>query len=173
MIRRHIGSEMPHIPILDVGCGDLSFWHWSDKPLRWRTCHDYTGLDISPHAIYHNQIKRPSWRFLNIDICKQYIPWLNREVVFCLDVIHHIMTLQDLINLASWLPLYSNKWIFIHTWHNNPFKNQITDGLYQRYWDPGIWLKIIINSGFKNVHTYDNPNGTGALYVLKRRKVVT
>jgi 2-polyprenyl-3-methyl-5-hydroxy-6-metoxy-1,4-benzoquinol methylase len=134
MIRRHIGSDLPHIPVLDVGCGDLSFWHWSDKPLRWRTCHDYTGLDISPYTIYHNQLKKPNWRFLNIDICKQYIPWLKRDVVLCLDVIHHIMNLQDV------------------------------------YWDPSIWLKIIINSGFKNIHTYNNPNGTGALYVLKRRK---
>lgn len=169
MIRRNIKRELP--PLLDVGCGNLDFWHWSDKPLRWRTCEDYTGLDISPHVIYHNQQKRPAWKFLSVDVLNTYIPWIKRPVVLCLDLIHHVMTLQEIINLATWLPLYSTEWLFIHTWHSNPFKDKVTDGIYQRYWKPKLWLDILIQSGFKIVHPYDNPNGTSTLWVLKRRKI--
>ncbi|MFX0141044.1 MAG: hypothetical protein ACFFDN_45820, partial [Candidatus Hodarchaeota archaeon] len=65
--------------VIDVGCGDLSFWEGRD-------CADYVGIDISKTIIEKNIKKRPKWQFIHTNAEKR-IDGLKKEVVFCLDVL--------------------------------------------------------------------------------------
>jgi hypothetical protein len=118
MIRKYASVN----DVIDVGCGDLSFW-------EGKSCEKYSGIDISPYIIESNREKRPSWRF----ICASGSDPLKLEgdVVLCLDVLFHIMDETIYINLLNNLAVYAQKYIFIYTWHKNPFDNF------------GLWLSIL------------------------------
>ena len=65
--------------VVDVGCGDLAFWHGKD-------CKKYVGIDISPHIIELNKKRRPHWQFIASG-AQIYHPQVKGNVVFCFDIL--------------------------------------------------------------------------------------
>ncbi len=116
--------EISKANVLDIGCGDLSFW-------EGHNCSSYTGLDLSPTIIQRNQKTHPDWNFIQGDASEEHE--FSGEVVFCLDMLFHIMSDETyfviLKNLAKW----TKKWLFIYTWHHRAFAGSPTDGKYQYY----------------------------------------
>jgi len=115
-------EEVNHV--IDVGCGDLSFWEGRD-------CDDYVGIDISRIVIDENRKKRPHWKFF-VRNAAQLVPDIKMPNVFCLDVLYHQMNPfffgDILINLCE----YSTDLIFVYTLVENPFgPNRRGDGIYQ------------------------------------------
>lgn len=141
--------------VVDVGCGDLSFW---DS----RTCKHYIGIDISKTVVKNNRLKRPKWVFIHSDAGK-YLKDVNGRVVLCLDLLFHVMNEENFVNILNNLCRYSKKWIFIHTWSPNPFmqkgsphytgKYKVTDGRFQYFRPLRSWLSIFKKHGFKLITT--------------------
>jgi len=98
--------------VIDVGCGDLSFWEGKD-------CVSYLGIDRSPKIININRIARPHWKFINADAAETQS--IQARIVFCFDILFHIMNDGIYCDILSNLTKYSNEWIFIFTWKENPF----------------------------------------------------
>ena len=137
-----INSYVPKITsVIDVGCGDLSFWESRD-------CKDYIGIDISPTVIEANRKARPHWKFIVADV-RDYIEDIHTEVVFCLEVLNHISDLKGVIKIIENLKRYSDKWIFIHVLFK---KSDFKLGSHMFYYDPQEFAHI---EGFKliRVHT--------------------
>ncbi|MFB0560292.1 MAG: methyltransferase domain-containing protein [Candidatus Lokiarchaeia archaeon] len=106
--------ELNHV--LDIGCGDLNFWEGRD-------CEDYVGIDISKTVIEKNRKKRPKWQFFCTSGEKR-IDGLKKQIVFCLDVLMHVMDTKSFLKILHNLCHYSTEYIFIHTWKNNIFDNR-------------------------------------------------
>jgi len=99
--------------VIDVGCGDLSFWEDKD-------CPSYLGLDVSPTIIQRNMHKRPHWEFL-VSKAEDKIPGRTARIVFCFDLLFHVMTDDTYYQILENLCAYAREWIFISTWSKNPF----------------------------------------------------
>jgi len=174
IIARHVGKIDD---VLDVGCGDLSFWESRD-------CPKYLGIDISPTVIEHNRRRRPNWQFkvqaaeLRLDA--------HARIVLCMDVLFHIMEDGSFVRILQNLCEYSTEWIFIHTWSRNPFNVrwalrrlahlQISDidsvltgsdGKYQKFRDFVNYLPIFEKASFELVDR--QTKGVGVMYVFRRR----
>ena len=179
--------------VVDVGCGDLSFW-------EGRECENYTGIDFSNPIIKKNMIHRPNWKFIcaNAEI---EIKDLHKEAVFCMGVLFHIMDLKTYIQILNNLCTYSDNYIFIYTWINNPFRyeakiarfiyalsklkiiwalkllrkafssDMFSDGHYQFYRPIEKQFGLFIRRGFTLVGLERHPNNVGAVYVFKKTKL--
>ena len=184
-----------HVPFLrsvvDVGCGDISFWEGKD-------CENYTGIDISKTIIERNRILRLDWEFIWSN-AETRIEGLSKDTVFCFDMLFHIMNKETYIKILENLIYYSRNYIFIYTWINNPLrktrrmkrlftavtnfklfwaielvkkilsKNKNTDGKYQ-YFRPlerDIWL--FEEKGFKLDEVVRHHDNIGAMYVFKKK----
>jgi hypothetical protein len=149
--------------IIDVGCGDLSFWY--DKPPE-----KYIGIDISENIIAKNRAKHPDHVFIN-EPAQKLIPNIKAPVVLCLDVLFHIMNDDTYVKILQNLCEYSTELIFIYTWLFNPFKNKTTDGRYQTYrnledsWD--LFFKNNFGLAEASKSKYDK---IGCMYVFRRVK---
>ena len=188
---RAIDKYIPYLrSVLDVGCGDLSFWEERD-------CKDYTGIDISKTIIERNRILRPDWEFICANAATR-IEGLTKEVVFCFDIIYHIMDEKTYLNTLKNLCHYSTDYIFINTWINNPFSfkqkvkklliaisgvkvrkaisslkrifnnNKITDGKYQYYRLVENVIRIFKKNGFQLLSIEETPDENVATYVFAR-----
>ncbi len=183
-----------YVPILqsvvDVGCGDLSFWERRD-------CVNYTGIDISATIIERNRILRPDWEFIWSN-AETRVEGLSKETVFCFDVLFHIMNDESYLKILENLTQYSRNYIFIYTWINSPFQktrlmkrlftavtkfklfsvirlvkrilsnNLTTDGEYQ-YFRPlerDFW--IFEEKGYRLVDMVRHRDNIGAMYVFAR-----
>lgn len=182
--------------VVDVGCGDLSFWKGKD-------CIDYVGIDISQIVIEENRKKRPMWKFICANSGKR-IDGLKKEVIFCLDILFHIMDIETFLEILHNICYYSEKYIFIHTWKNNPFTKQyqikkflsylvnlkitsalyalkdlfstskkLTDGKYQYFRPIEYYLYIFRENDFKLLKIIENPDEIGALYIFKKNSIHT
>lgn len=177
--------------VLDLGCGDLSFWEGKD-------CEDYTGIDISNTIIEKNKINRPKWNFICAN-AENRITGLKKDIVLCFDVLFHILDDKNYLDILENLCYYSEDFILIHTWIHNPFSNltqlkkiqksifqlkprktlnalkkmhvrkKVTDGKYQYYRKLNDDLEIFNKNDFNLIGVEKNPNGVGALYILKKR----
>lgn len=174
--------------VIDIGCGDLSFW-------EGRNCLKYLGIDISPSIIKKNLNLRPEWKF----ICSpagNFFPNIKANTVFCQDMLFHIMSEDEYINILKNLTHYSNKWIFIYTWSNNPFEDSeirghlfrsfvsdfnfyqafkslvitpTSDGKYQYYRNFFNYSKIFLNGGFELIEVKKNPfDNFGSMFIMKK-----
>lgn len=152
--------------IIDVGCGDLSF-------MDNHTIENYTGIDISNTIIEANKTKHPEWKFICSSADKR-ISGLKGDVVFCHDVLFHIVDDEVYNNIILNLIEYSNKYISIFTWHKNPLKRMFrsTDNdSYQAYRDFSKYIPIFENPGFSLICNEKSPcNKYGSLYIFKKNK---
>jgi hypothetical protein len=177
--------------VIDIGCGDLTFWEGRD-------CRDYTGLDASETIIDKNRLRRPGWSFINA-LAEKRIAGLNKECVFCFDLLFHIMDVEAFITILENLCLYSTKHIFIHTWMYNPFsrRRQIklflinmvkghmrrslyslktalftpyTDGNYQYFRQLEKYFYLFEKNGFELLEKRRSPNNFGGMYVFIKGK---
>lgn len=175
--------------VVDVGCGDLSFWGTKE-------CKRYIGIDISPSIIEQNRIKCPQWTFICSPAgARQDV---SAETVICLDMLFHIMDDKEYIKILQNLTYYSQKFIFIYTWHKNPLATSrnhrlyrallllksgrpdfykafstTTDGVYQKYRDFSLYTDLIEENGFRllNIESPVGIDTAGAMYVLANGKL--
>jgi hypothetical protein len=180
--------------VIDVGCGDLSFW---DR----RNCQKYLGLDVSQTVIEKNRFVRPYWRFCTRD-AEIRIEGERARIVLCLDVLFHVIDEGKLNRILNNLCYYSNEWIFVYTWSQNPFalrwqlhelsralatldapgalaiasrvaasffKETISDDVYQRYRRFDSYLPIFTKNGFRVVGRRKIPWGIGEMFVFCKR----
>ena len=175
--------------VVDVGCGDLSFWGERD-------CEDYTGIDISKTIIEKNRILRPDWEFLWSNAEKK-IEGLSKNTVFCFDMLFHVMNNDSYYRILENLCYYSREYIFIYTWINNPFqksrlikrlfqtfpklklfktielmkkiisKNKYSDGKYQYYRNLENELGVFKKKGFDLIETIQHTDNIGAMYIFR------
>ena len=186
-----ITSVLPEIDhIIDVGCGDLTFW-------EGRSCKDYTGIDISKTVIEGNRKKRPNWNLI-VSPAETYINGVRSECVFCLDTLFHIMDDNAFMAILKNLCFCSTKYIFIHTWFRNPLTMRerakkilatlkrghikraliiafhaiitpYTDGRYQYYRQLEQYMNIFKERNFTLIEKRENSiDNIGAMYIFKQ-----
>lgn len=167
--------------VVDVGCGDLVFWRSESlrlaHPLSWHThgimrTEEYVGIDIVESVITRNRRNAvEGWSFI-ASPAQVLQRGLKAPVVFCIDLLFHIMDDMEFIQILKNLCHYSEDLIIIHGWKNNPLRGMppdgTTDGVYQKYRPLEAYLGIFMNRDFKLVDEYLNPNKIGGLYVFKR-----
>jgi len=174
--------------VIDVGCGDLSFWDGE-------TCKSYTGIDISPTIINKNMKARPDWNFICSDASISHP--VHAPVVFCLDILFHILDDQVYLSILENLARYSDEWIFIYTWVNNPLltltlrknlflrsvkdlqlsraihfltKRVESDDNYQKYRDFNQFVPLFSRMGFKLVSIEKCPvDKAGGMYIFRKQ----
>jgi len=161
--------------VLDVGCGDLSFWEDRD-------CFKYLGIDISETIIKQNRSRRPTWQFKAQGA--EVLLDAHARIVLCMDVLFHIMDDDAFTRILQNL-CYSTEWIFIHTWSRNPFDLGWAlrrlrhlrippigwiltgcDGEYEKYRPFAEFLPIFHKASFDLVNR--QTKGVGVMYVFKR-----
>ena len=168
-----------HVPavdsVVDVGCGDLSFWEGRD-------CETYLGIDIACNIIAENRLKRPEWRFICANAGERQR--VKERVVFCLDLLFHIMNTGDFAATLENLCQYSEEWIFVYTWSINPFTDgpnkekwrklgkTVTDDKFQYYRPLRDYMKIFKSQGFRLVEARIPPwGGIGELFVFRKSEL--
>lgn len=175
--------------VIDVGCGDLTFWQNRKRPDQ------YTGIDISETIINRNRKVWPGANFIcsSADVELQLKP---SRIVFCLDVLFHIMDEETYCAILNNLASYSREWIFVYTWSRNPFistrsriqraiqysisghvhlalrqlRDKSSDGLYQKYRHFDEYHDIFLRRGFE-LHSKHNAwelNDIGSLYCFRK-----
>lgn len=102
--------------VIDIGCGDLSFW-------EGKTCKKYIGMDVSKTIIEKNIVKKPEWTFFcnSADIRKD----IKSNCVFCFDILFHIMDDNTYEKILKNVISYSQNMIFIYTWIRNPLNDTV------------------------------------------------
>jgi len=169
-----LGLILPKV--IDVGCGDLIFWDEESlrliDPWSWRApeimlTEEYIGIDISDTVIMRNRRLYKGCKFIasSSHVLNQ---GLKAPVVFCIDLLFHIMDDMAFIDTLRNLCHYSEDLIFIHTWKYNPFKGSTSDGIYQKYRSLEAYFRIFMELGFTLVDEKLNPNLIGCLYVFKQ-----
>lgn len=190
-----ITKYLPQVKhVVDVGCGDLSFWEGRD-------CQDYTGIDISTTVIANDKRLRPRWTFI-VASAEQRIEQLHKDCVFCFDLLFHIMDDNSFRAILDNVCYYSTNYIFIYNWWRNPWaggprrkgfiaelsrqvyhlrieqalstlsliiRAPYTDGKYQYFRSLDKYLQVFEHNGFQLIDTLKYTDGIGALYVFKRR----
>lgn len=164
--------------VIDVGCGDLVFWRAESlrlaHPQSWHThgimrTEEYVGIDISETVITRNRRNAvEGWSFIVSPA--QVNRRLKAPVVFCIDLLFHIMDDMAFIETLKNLCHYSEDLILIHTWRYNPFEDSTSDGVYQKYRPLEAYFRIFEESGFTLMERRANPNRVGCMYVFKREE---
>ena len=162
------------VSVVDVGCGDLSFWEGRD-------CETYLGIDIACNIIAENRVKRPGWRFICANARDRQK--VKVGVVLCLDLLFHIMNTGDFTAILGNLCHYSGEWIFVYTWSVNPFTDgpnrekwgklgkTVSDDKFQYYRPLRKYMKIFTSRGFRLVEARFPPwGGIGELFVFRKLK---
>lgn len=161
-----INQYCPYLTsIIDIGCGDMSFWEGTAIP------RNYTGLDISQEIITRNRKKYPLATFNTIS-STELLP-ITSDIVFCFDMLFHIMDKDDYDKTLKNCCAYAKNYIFIYTWLINPLKKWIffeTDrDSYERYYDPIILHGIIKSKGFTCIACEQNTiDKYGAMFIFKK-----
>lgn len=173
--------------VVDVGCGDLSFWDDRLPPI-------YTGIDISETIVAKNRERHPEATFIVADAAVPQT--VSGRIVLCMDMLFHIMDDGTYRGILTNLGQYSREWVFVYTWHNNPFEDRnsrryvarklirkgrifssikaragsATDFDYQTYRRFEDYAPLITDQGFSHVETRSEPaiERWGALYVFRR-----
>jgi len=158
--------------VIDVGCGDLSFWQHpiAKKIINYSEDFKYTGIDISDHIIKRNRKFAPKFDF----ICNPAHVLCNIEkakVVLCLDLLFHIMDDFRFELALDNLCKYSDEWIVVYTWENNPFELQgiFTDGKSQYFRRLNDYRIIFDLNDFDMVNNYFVPfDDFGMIYFFRK-----
>jgi len=167
----------PILPrVIDVGCGDLTFWDAESlrlvNPLSWHTheimlTEEYIGIDISDAVIIRNRLLNKYCKFIasSSHVLNQ---GLKAPVVFCIDLLFHIMDDLVFIETLKNLCHYSDDLVLIHTWKHNPFEDSTSDGIYQKYRPLEAFFGIFMELDFTLMEERPNPNQIGCMYVFKQ-----
>ena len=157
--------------LIDVGCGDLSFWnHPLAIKIRRRYGFKYTGIDISDNIIIRNRKAFPKINFI---IAPAHVeqPGLRASVVLCMDLLFHIMDDAEYEMTIETLCQYTNGCLVIYTWRKNPFlvQNIVTDGISQYYRRLGDVKHIFGRNDMKLIRKADVPfDKFGTMYIFRR-----
>jgi hypothetical protein len=143
--------------ILDVGCGDISFW-------KGRTCKSYVGLDFSKTIIERNKILRKNWEFIYSKASSDL--QVSAQVVFCFDVLFHVMQETDFHKILENLSKWTEDWLFIYNLRKSLFRRGITDGKHIIYRPLEKVLDYLKPLKLAKMHPYEEENC--GLYVFKR-----
>jgi hypothetical protein len=149
--------------VIDVGCGDLSFWEQRDLPAT------YLGIDMSEVIIRRNQAGygSPTAHFIN-SRAEERQP-ISAPVVFCFDVLFHVLDERQYLAILENLCSYSQDYLFVYTWIRNPFRDplivsrqicrfrfrDLVTGVvsghdaYQMYRDFSLYLPVFERRGFR------------------------
>ena len=176
--------------LIDVGCGDLSFW-------EDRCCPNYTGIDISETIINRDRRQKPEWTFF-VSPAENFIQDIRSKCVFCFDFLFHIMDSNTFIKILNNIFNYSTDYVFIYTWMDNPFtkkfwlnklvsellrlnvirgglalKNALfetkyTDGKYQYFRSLEQFNYVFVKHGFKLIQNTKNPTDIGGMYIFRK-----
>ena len=174
-IRESVGLKFNSV--IDVGCGDLSFWnHRYGKQVLRRPRFKYLGIDISEEIIKRNrEMYEESFKRIYLDmdfVCSPAhikIEGLRSHVVFCLDLLFHIMKEREFELILKNLCRYANQFLVIYTWSKNPFQNKNTNGKYQYYRPLRDYAPIFLREDLEPITDYPVPyDEFGKLYVFKR-----
>jgi hypothetical protein len=151
----------PVTEVIDVGCGDLSFWDVTTLP------DGYVGIDASEIIIKKNRANNPNLIFYHA----------KSPVVFCFDMLFHIMddgiyqrTIENLCRMSS-------DYIFIYTWINNPLRKfwfiETDRDDYERFRDLNALNYITADNGFKGISVVRNEllDRFGAMLVFRKEKI--
>jgi hypothetical protein len=157
VIEREIGVPAS---VIDVGCGDLSFW-------KWKKHGKYIGIDLSQNIIAKDSLK---WRDANFICDNAAHPYqIRANTVFCLDVLFHVMDDKEYDKILDNLMMYAEEYIVIYNWWANPLYPNTRDN-YQCYRDFSPYAFYICQKGFEEVLMekvpYDN---FGALWIFRRK----
>jgi len=162
-IKQHVN---PLSEVIDVGCGDLSFWDGKTLPDR------YVGLDSSGIIIERNKITHPNNIFFRVASSEPL--GIVAPVVFCFDMLFHIMDgdiyWKTIANLCS----MSSEYIFIYTWMINPLRKfgilSTNKSEYEYYRDPMKMCGVIESNGFPLVMIRTNKavDKYGAMFIFRR-----
>ena len=142
--------------VLDVGCGDLSFWNG-------RNCSTYVGVDFSEVMIERNRTAKPDWGFILGDVSEPMN--LSAQVVFCFDVLYHVMLDESYIRILNNLSKWTKEWLFVYTLRKSMFRGKNTDGMYQCYRPFINSIDHLAPLKLVNEHPHDK---FGSLYVFRR-----
>lgn len=181
--------QCPHClegSVIDVGCGDLSFWTGRSLPSG------YIGIDFSETVIARNR-SRPDnpidVRFIHSPAEIRYT--VSAEIVFCLDLLFHVIDNQQHVDIIRNLCRYSSDYIFVFTWITNPFRDPWllarmlvrleipelvsvlanSEDKYQKYRAPNTYLPIFDQEGF-DITSVELPcsiNPYAAMLIFRRR----
>jgi len=106
--------------VIDVGCGDRSFWYG-------RSCKNYIGIDSSK-VIIDKLKKRKDGQYIYAEELPDLPPV---RIVLCLDVLFHVMDDGLYERMIQKLKEYSNEWIFIYTWLEDPLEKPSSHQVYR------------------------------------------
>jgi len=154
--------------VIDVGCGDLSFWDTTTLP------EGYVGIDASEVIITKNKLQYPNARFYK---SMSSAPLgIVAPIVFCFDMLFHIMdddvykgTIENLCRMSS-------DYIFIYTWVNNPLRKfwflKADRDEYERFRNLNSLTSITSEYGFDGIAIVRNEtiDRFGAMLVFRRKK---
>ena len=159
ILRKYLGYYNLH-SFLDVGCGDLSFWH--EKPPK-----HYIGVDFSKTIQTRNKLKFDR-KFITVDIAKSVLP--RADVIICFDVLFHILNDKDYSQIIFNMCRAAKKFVFIYTWLNEP-KNYVRK--HQKYRKLSDYFSLFIAYEFNYVGVYMKPeiDSIGALFVFKKSTI--
>lgn len=151
--------------IIDVGCGDLSFW-------QGLTCPGYVGIDYSETQCKKNAENRPTWNFIcsGAEVPQQL--W-RAKAVFCFDMLFHVVNETTYLMVLKNLTNYSSEYIFIYTWFKNPigFPQENAD-TYQKFRDFTEYQFMFERKGFELIGFHKCPDFIdkyGAMWVFRKK----
>lgn len=172
--------------VVDVGCGDLSFW-------SGRKCEDYTGIDVSSTILERNKSSHPEWRFI-LSSSDKFLNGLKRECVFCFDLLFHIIDEDVFVNTLHNICRYSSHYIFVSTWKRNPFSRvgsvrrflrtgdtnilrylifpAKTDMKYQYFRLLNDYSGIFREHGFCLLGEHESSNAEDCMYVFEKKQAI-
>jgi len=154
IVKKHVSIKGESV--LDVGCGDLRFWEGINHE-------HYTGIDISSVIIAKNRKTRPKWCFICADAASDWLA-LEADVVFCFEMLFHIMTDESLIAILQNLNKWTRKTLFVSCWSKRP--DPFVYPHYQRHNQLEDYLQYLPDLTLKKRYVTDI--GLRALYVFER-----
>ena len=182
--------------VMDVGCGDLSFWEGRD-------CQRYIGLDLSKSVLQANRRRRPRWSFICADAAQPLR--VRARIVLCMDVLFHVLDESRYQAILRNLSAYTDQWLFVGTWNRNPRARGLSPvqsvfrtrgraagalflaahplqlirstvrghsfGLHQRYELLEASFDVFLETGLRFVAVHPSPldDGINAVYVFQRQ----
>lgn len=158
-----IGLYIPDISsvdVIDVGCGDLSFW-------EGRNCAKYIGIDWSNFIITKNRALRARWDF-HIMPAEQHIPKITATAVFCFDLLIHIEKAAVFRKILENLCRYSEDLIFVYNWIDSLHDNGRTCFYHPLEEDMDVFRR----AGFRLLtrHVSSPTWPSGAIYVFRKER---